>query len=131
MFAGELDLKDWYKPNFDKKFLKELSKRSDLKGIIDVFIYLLALVVSGYFCFLTWGSWWSLISFFIYGNIFYSKAISIQHETNHETYFKSRWLNKSFYHITSLLGGFEAVRWKWSHFHHHSYTIFTTEEKYD
>ena len=131
MFAGELDLKDWYKPNFDKKFLKELSKRSDLKGIIDVFIYLLALVVSGYFCFLTWGSWWSLISFFIYGNIFYSKAISIQHETNHETYFKSRWLNKSFYHITSLLGGFEAVRWKWSHFHHHSYTIFTTKEKYD
>ena len=103
MFAGELDLKDWYKPNFDKKFLKELSKRSDLKGIIDVFIYSLALAVSGYFCFLTWGSWWSLISFFIYGNIFYSKAISIQHETNHETYFKSRWLNKSFYHITSLL----------------------------
>ena len=40
MFAGELDLKDWYKPNFDKKILKELSKRSDLKGIIDVFIYL-------------------------------------------------------------------------------------------
>ena len=43
MFAGELDLKDWYKPNFDKKLLKELSKRSDLKGIIDVFIFLLAL----------------------------------------------------------------------------------------
>ena len=57
MFAGELDLKDWYKPNFDKKFLKELSKRSDLKGIIDVFIYLLSLVVSGYFCILTWGTW--------------------------------------------------------------------------
>ena len=46
MFAGELDLKDWYKPNFDKKFLKELSKRSDLKGIIDVFIFLLALYSS-------------------------------------------------------------------------------------
>ena len=42
MFAGELDLKDWYKPNFDKKILKELSKRSDLKGIIDVFIYILS-----------------------------------------------------------------------------------------
>ena len=67
----------------------------------------------------------------LYGNIFYCKIISIQHETNHETYFKTRALNKLFYHITSLLGGFEAVRWKWSHFHHHTYTIFTHEEVYD
>ena len=29
------------------------------------------------------------------------------------------------------MGGFEQVRWKWSHFHHHSYTIFTTKEEYD
>ena len=35
MFAGEVDLKSWYKPNIDKKILKELSKRSDLKGIVD------------------------------------------------------------------------------------------------
>ena len=131
MFAGEVKLEDWYKPKIDKKILKELTLRSDLKGIIDVIIYLFALLISGYFCIITWGSWWSLISFFIYGNIFYSKAISIQHETNHETYFKSRWLNKLFYNITSLIGGFEAVRWKWSHFHHHSYTIFTTAEEYD
>ena len=69
MFAGEVDLKDWYKPNIDKKILKELSKRSDLKGFIDILIYLVALLISGYFCIITWGSWWCLISFFIYGNI--------------------------------------------------------------
>ncbi len=33
MFAGEVDLKNWYKPNIDKKTLKELSKRSDLKYV--------------------------------------------------------------------------------------------------
>ena len=131
MFAGEINLIDWYKPNINKKILKELSKRSDSRGLLDIIIYLIALLVSGYFCILTWGTWWSLLSFCVYGNIFYSKAISIQHETNHETFFKSRWLNKLFYHITSLIGGFEQVRWKWSHFHHHSYTIFTSEEKYD
>ena len=131
MFAGEIDLIDWYKPNINKKILKELSKRSDTKGLLNIMIYLIALLISGYFCILTWGTWWALLSFFVYGNIFYSKAISIQHETNHETFFKSRWLNKLFYHITSLIGGFEQVRWKWSHFHHHSYTIFTSEEKYD
>ena len=131
MFAGEVNLKTWYKPNVDKKILKELSKRSDLKGFFDIAIFLLALLVSGYLCIFTWGSWWSVLSLLLYGNIFYCKVISIQHETNHETYFKSRRLNGFFYHITSLLGGFEAVRWKWSHYHHHSYTIFTHEEVYD
>ena len=62
---------------------------------------------------------------------FIAKTISVNHETNHETYFKSRRLNKIFYEITSFLGGFESVRWKWSHFHHHTYTIFTHKEVYD
>ena len=131
MFAGEVDLKTWYKPKIDKKTLKELSKRSDTKGLLDISIFIVALILSGYLCILSWGTLWSIPALLLYGNIFYCKIISIQHETNHETYFKTRALNKLFYHITSLLGGFEAVRWKWSHFHHHTYTIFTHEEVYD
>lgn len=131
MFAGEVDLKTWYKPNIDKKTLKELSKRSDIKGLIDVSIFIVSLILSGYICIISWGTLWSIPALLLYGNIFYCKIISIQHETNHETYFKTRAFNKFFYHITSLLGGFEAVRWKWSHFHHHTYTIFTHEEVYD
>lgn len=131
MFAGEVNLEKWYKPNIDKKTLKEFSKRSDLKGIADVVLFVVALISSGYLCLVTWGTWWSLLALLLYGNIFYCKIISIQHETNHETYFRSRFLNKIFYNLTSLLGGFEAVRWKWSHFHHHTYTIFTHEEVYD
>ena len=57
MFAGEIDLKTWYKPNVDKKILKELSTRSDLKGLFDMGIFLLALLASGYLCIVTWGSW--------------------------------------------------------------------------
>ncbi len=131
MFAGEVDLNTWYKPKIDKKKLKELSKRSDSKGLIDISVFIVALLLSGYLCVVSWGTFWSIPALLLYGNIFYCKIISIQHETNHETYFKTRVLNKFFYHITSLLGGFEAVRWKWSHFHHHTYTIFTHEEVYD
>ena len=131
MFAGEVDLNTWYKPKIDKKTLKELSKRSDIKGLIDISVFIVALLLSGYLCVVSWGTLWSIPALLLYGNIFYCKIISIQHETNHETYFKTRALNKFFYHITSLLGGFEAVRWKWSHFHHHTYTIFTHEEVYD
>ena len=131
MFAGEVDLNTWYKPKIDKKTLKELSKRSDSKGLIDISVFIVALLLSGYLCVVSWGTLWSIPALLLYGNIFYCKIISIQHETNHETYFKTRALNKFFYHITSFLGGFEAVRWKWSHFHHHTYTIFTHEEVYD
>jgi fatty acid desaturase len=131
MFAGEVDLNTWYKPTIDKKTLKELSKRSDIKGIIDISLFVIALFFSGYLCLVLWGTWWSIPALLLYGNILYCKAISVQHETNHETYFKSRRLNKFFYEITSFLGGFESVRWKWSHFHHHTYTIFTHEEVYD
>ena len=47
MFAGEVDLNTWYKPKIDKKTLKELSKRSDVKGIFDIFIFVIALLFSG------------------------------------------------------------------------------------
>ena len=50
MFAGEVDLNTWYKPKIDKKILKDLSKRSDLKGIIDISIFGIALLFSGYLC---------------------------------------------------------------------------------
>ena len=131
MFAGEVDLNSWYKPDIDKKILKEFSKRSDLKASIDVGIFIILLIFSGYFVINTWGTWWSILALLIYGNIFYCKIISIQHETNHQTYFRSRRLNDFFYNLTSLLGGFEAIRWKWSHFHHHTHTIFTEEKIYD
>ena len=40
MLAGDVDLKTWYKPEVNKKILKELSKRSDPKGIIDISIFI-------------------------------------------------------------------------------------------
>ena len=73
MLAGEVNLKNWYKPQIDKKILKELSKRSDFKGYVDILFFLFFLFLSGYFCILTWGTWWAPLAFFIYGNIFYSK----------------------------------------------------------
>ena len=50
MFAGEVDLQSWYKPDVDKKILKELSKRSDSKGLLDIGLFIIALIASGYLC---------------------------------------------------------------------------------
>ncbi len=125
----ELDLKDWYKPQIDKKKLKELSRRSDYQGLIHFFFYFLFLFVSGYLAYLTIDSLWSILFFFIYGTI-YSFSVSNWHETVHRTAFRTRWINEIFYHISSFMCDFEGFRWRWSHTFHHTYTL-QTEGEYD
>ena len=125
----EVNLKNWFKPNIEKKDLKELSRRRDVPGLLHFFIYFLALIVSGYLAYITWGTWWTVLWFFIYGTI-YSFSVSNWHETVHRTAFKTRWLNEIFYHISSFMSDFEGFRWRWSHTFHHTYTL-QTEKDYD
>ena len=60
----EVNLDNWYKPKIDKRKLKELSKRSDLKGLSHFFLYFLFLFLFGYLAYITWGTLWSIIFFF-------------------------------------------------------------------
>ena len=124
---GNVD--QWYKCSIDKKILKELSKRSDWHGIKHIFVWAIILVFSGYMAFLTWGTWWCVFWFLVYGNI-YLFSDPIRHECGHRNAFKSRWLNESFYYLTSFMFNYEPIRWRWSHFHHHTYTLHT-KEHYD
>ena len=125
----KVDLNNWYRSKIDKKILKELSKKSDWEGIKHIVIYFTSLFVCGYMAYYTWGSWWSVFWFFLYGNI-YACADAIWHETGHRTAFKSKLLNEIFYQISSFMIWKEAIRWRWSHFHHHSYTL-STSDPYD
>ena len=125
----KINLKNWYKPEIDKNQLKELSKRRDIPALIHFTIYFGTLFISGFLAYITWGTWLSILFFFIYGSI-YSFSVSNWHETVHRTAFKSRWLNEIFYHITSFMSDFEGFRWRWSHTFHHSNTL-QTKDKYD
>ena len=124
-----INLDNWYKPEIDKKKLKDLSKRKDFPGLVHFFFYFLFIGISGYLSYVTWGTWWSALFFFIYGTI-YAFSVSNWHETVHRTAFKTRWINEFFYHISSFMCDFEGFRWRWSHTFHHTYTL-QTEEDYD
>ena len=119
----KVELSHWYRCSIERKVLKELTKKSDWAGIKHVAIYFLSLIIVGYCAYLTWGTWWSLLFFIIYGNI-YSCIDSIWHETGHNTAFKSKFLNNFFYQIACFMNNFEPIRWRWSHFKHHSHTAF-------
>ena len=121
-----IDLERWYRPKIDKTEFRKLCEKSDWQGFKHMIIFFLSLLISGYLAFFTWGSWWCILFFIIYGNI-YCSVDAIWHETGHKTAFKSKFWNEFFYQIASYMNNFEPVRWRWSHFKHHTFTAFTKD----
>ena len=47
----DVKLDNWFRPKIDKEVLKELSKKSDLKGLLHVIIYFGLLIFVGLFAY--------------------------------------------------------------------------------
>ncbi len=122
-------LDKWHKCHIDKEILKELSKKSDLKGFQHVSVFFGSLTLTGTIAYITLGTWWSVFWFLVYGNI-YSFSNPLWHETGHKTAFKSKYLNEIFYYISSFMSNFEPIRWRYTHFVHHGNT-YSTENPFD
>ena len=88
-FAMEVNLNKWFRCQIDKKELKELCKKSDFQGFKHMFIYFFFLFLFGYLAYATWGTWWTVLFFIIYGNI-WGCSDAVWHETGHRTAFKSK-----------------------------------------
>ncbi len=112
---------NWFRAKIDKRDLKNLSKKSDLKGFQHIILYFLLLFFFGYMAVTTWGTWWALLWLWLYG-ILFAASNPIWHECGHRTAFKSKIYNDIFYQIGSFMTDFEPTRWAWSHFRHHSNT---------
>ena len=125
----DVKLDKWHKCNVDKEILKELSKKSDLKGFQHVSVFFGLLIITGTLAYITWGTWSSVFWFLVYGNI-YSFSNPLWHETGHKTAFKSKFLNEIFYYISSFMSNFEPVRWRYTHFLHHGNT-YSTDNPFD
>ena len=118
------DFEEWFKPKIDKKILKELSQRKSLPGIIYITLYFLALIFTGYMAYYCWGTYWTILWFWLYGTI-YAFSGAYEHECRHRTFFKERWLNDFFQYILSFMTFRESVVMRWTHALHHSYTLKT------
>ena len=68
----EVNLNKWHRCNIDKQKLKKLCKKSDKAGFKHVIIFFLGLFLIGILAYITWGTWWSLLFFLIYGNIMHA-----------------------------------------------------------
>lgn len=114
--------KTWWTPDIPRADLKALMERKDGPALWHFTLWIVLLIGSGYLAWISWGTWWAIPAFFVYGTI-YSSSDARWHECGHGTPFRTRWLNEIFYHISSFMTIREAYLWRWSHARHHTDTI--------
>lgn len=115
----------WYRCPIEPEKLRELTRRSDAKGLFYSLGNLLLLAVTAYFAyyFFVREVWLGFALFlWLHGSI-RSVASSAHHELAHGTVFKTKWLNALFLRIWSITINFNFHRYKLSHTYHHLYTL--------
>ena len=113
----------WYQTPVERKVLKDLMQRADGPALRDTALWLGLLVLTGGAGIATWGTWWALPVFAIYGLLYTTTADSRWHEMGHGTAFKTAWMNDAVYEIASFFMMRNPVIWRWSHARHHTDTI--------
>jgi fatty acid desaturase len=116
----------WYRSPVDQASLKELTRRSDLRGALQTLghIALIAITGAASWYFFNHGIWIGLaLSLFAHGTIYSFVAGLATHELAHGTVFKTKWLNSLFLRFLSLVSWLNFHDYKMSHTYHHMYTL--------
>ena len=123
----------FYRTPIDKDTLRELTKKSDLKGLLHagsfLLIYLATVGLALYF-FLT--QQWVLMVIAAYIHCVFHGFVGMGaavHELSHGTAFKTKWLNSFFYKLFAFLTWNSHFHFKESHRRHHLYTGFMEQDK--
>jgi fatty acid desaturase len=105
----------------EPKRLRQLSERSNARGLLQLASQLGAIGLAGTGLLLSRGSWWS-VPFFLAHGILLNCLYAGQHEMSHWTAFKSRWLNNLAGEIIGFIVIYPFTWDRWFHFAHHRNT---------
>jgi fatty acid desaturase len=114
---------EWYSCKISRPRLIELMQRRDGPAIRDTLIWFAALIITGTLGYLTWGTWWTVPCFVVYGVLYNSAAGPRWHEASHRTPFKTTWMNDVLHEVAGFMMFRESVPWRWSHTRHHTDTL--------
>lgn len=101
--------------------LRELTERSDLAGAAQCASHFGAIAVTGYALLATWGSLYAVPVFVLHGMLI-NYLFAAQHECNHYTAFRTRWVNDVVNRVTGFLVLYPRSYERWYHFEHHRHT---------
>lgn len=117
------NLFEFYRPELNKRELKELSRRNDANGLWNFFTWLTVCMLSGAGVIYCINTPFLVIALLLHG-VMLSFSYAASHESAHGTAFKTRWLNEAVFWLTSLVFGEEPIYRRYSHTSHHTYTWF-------
>jgi fatty acid desaturase len=124
---------DWYRTPVDKALMRQLTAKSDAKGMGKAGTFLLlwlALAAAALVCFLN--QWWipMVVACYLTSMIqnFMGMATGV-HELSHGTMFKTKALNEFFYHLFCWLTWNNPVHFRASRGLHHQLTVFKDPDK--
>ena len=113
----------WYTTPVPRDEMRLLMERRNGPAVRNTLLWLVLLVAFGYLAHRTFGTWWMIPTFFVYGTLYGSTSDARWHECGHRTAFRTMWMNDIVYHVASFMSLREAVSWRWSHVRHHSDTV--------
>lgn len=116
----------WYRSKMPPDRFRELSKRSNRQGWIQAGGHFGLFSLTGAAVYLTWaqGHWIAfLAALFVHGTIATFFRGTATHELGHGTVFDTKWLNKFFLFLFSLISWWNPFDYAASHTYHHRYTL--------
>ncbi len=113
----------WYAAQIPRRRMKELMARSDRPAVRDTAIWFGLILSFGGLGIATWGTWWAIPVFAVYGMLYGGSSDSRWHESGHGTAFKTRWMADALYQVASFMVLRRPTVWRWSHSRHHTDTI--------
>ncbi len=118
---------NWYRTPIDRDLLKQLTRRSDLRGLIQAGSFLLIFLGTTYLaCFFFLRRLWIPMIAASYLHCAFHSFVGMQaaaHELSHGTPFKTKWLNEFFYRLFCFLTWNNPLHFRTSHMLHHQYTV--------
>ena len=116
----------WYRSAMEPHRFRELSKRSNLQGWIQAGGHLALFMSTGaavYFAYAAEAWLLFVLAVFCHGTISSFFRGTAPHELGHGTVFDTKWLNKLFLYLFSLLSWWNPFDYASSHTYHHRYTL--------
>jgi fatty acid desaturase len=112
----------------DKKLLKSLTRRYNGVSLLRAALCFGSLALLGIAYAASFGTWMFWPMLFLFGSATSLTVYSLSHECAHGTVFRARWLNETFFWLTSLLFGQEVLYRRYSHATHHTYTMYVGKD---
>ena len=116
----------WYRSKIDPDKFRKFSEKSDYRGFLQAGGHFGLFCVTGFSVYLAWlNSYWIFfpIAVFMHGTVSSFFKGTAVHELGHGTVFKTKWLNKFFLYLFSLISWWNPFDYAASHTYHHRYTL--------